>query len=77
MARRMKSHAEKSSSVLRPTRKRSIMAFAAIARSEARKREGSPLNPPIRALKFVAELGVYIAVYEVSNQVNAYRKNAR
>jgi hypothetical protein len=43
----------------------------AIARSEACKREGVRVNPPIRALMFVAELGVYVAVYEVSNQVNA------
>ena len=37
----------------------------AIARSEARKREHSDVNPPIRALRFLSELGVYVAVYEV------------
>jgi hypothetical protein len=37
----------------------------AIARAEARRREKSKNNPPIRALKFFPELGVYVAVYEV------------
>ena len=37
----------------------------AIARAEARKREHSQHNPPIRSLIFVSELGVYVAVYEV------------
>jgi hypothetical protein len=45
-------------------------SLLAIARSEARKREGVRVNPPVRALVFVAELGVYVAVYEVSNKVN-------
>ena len=38
----------------------------AIARSEACKREGVRVNPPVRALVFVAELGVYVAVYETA-----------
>jgi hypothetical protein len=36
----------------------------AIARSEARKRERSKENPPIRALRYFPELCVYVAVYE-------------
>lgn len=36
----------------------------AIARAEARKREHSDVNPSIRALRFLSELGVYVAVYE-------------
>ena len=36
----------------------------AVARAEARKREHSDKNPPIRALRFFPELGVYVAVYE-------------
>ena len=36
----------------------------AIARCEARKREQSKENPPVRALRFFPELGVYVAVYE-------------
>jgi hypothetical protein len=43
----------------------------AIARAEACKREHCQENPPVRALVFVAELGVYVAVYEIPNQVNA------
>ena len=44
-------------------------SLLAIARSEACRREGSKVNPPVRALVFVAELGVYVAVYEVSEKV--------
>jgi hypothetical protein len=40
-------------------------SLLAIARAEARKREQSHVNPPVRALVFVAEVGVYVAVYEV------------
>ena len=36
----------------------------AIARSEACRREHTSVNPVVRALVFVAELGVYVAVYE-------------
>ena len=39
-------------------------SILAIARSEARKREHSKENPPIRALKYFPELCVYVAVYE-------------
>jgi hypothetical protein len=37
----------------------------AVARAEACRREHVGVNPPVRALCFVAELGVYVAVYEV------------
>jgi hypothetical protein len=43
----------------------------AIARAEACRREQVKVNPPVRALVFVAELGVYVAVYEIPNKVNA------
>ena len=36
----------------------------AVARAEARKREQSKENPPVRALRYFSELGVYVAVYE-------------
>ena len=39
-------------------------SLLAIARTEARKREQSNENPPIRALRFFPELGIYVAVYE-------------
>ena len=45
-------------------------SILAIARAEARKREKSEQNPPVRALKFFPELNVYVAVYEaVENPV--------
>jgi hypothetical protein len=39
-------------------------SLLAVARAEARKREHSGQNPPIRALEFLPELCVYVAVYE-------------
>lgn len=41
-------------------------SLLAIARSEARKREHTETNPPILALRFLSELGVYVAVYEAT-----------
>jgi hypothetical protein len=41
----------------------------AIARSEARKREQSKMNPPILALRYFPELGVYVAVYEAADNI--------
>ena len=38
--------------------------FLAIARAEACRREQVKVNPTVRALVYVAELGVYVAVYE-------------
>jgi hypothetical protein len=42
-------------------------SILAIARSEARKREQSKENPPIRALRYFPELGIYVAVYEAAD----------
>lgn len=39
-------------------------ALIAVARAEARKREHTEQNPPIRVLRFLPELSVYVAVYE-------------
>jgi hypothetical protein len=39
-------------------------SILAVARAEARKREHAERNPPVRALRFFSELGVYVAVYE-------------
>ena len=39
-------------------------SLLAIARSEACKREHVQENPIVRAMVFVAELGIYVAVYE-------------
>lgn len=40
-------------------------SLLAVARAEARKREHTQQNPPIRTLVFVPELQVYCAIYEV------------
>jgi hypothetical protein len=42
-------------------------SLLAVARAEARKREQSKDNPPIRALRYFPELSVYVAVYETAD----------
>jgi hypothetical protein len=50
-------------------------SLLAIARTEARKREQSNENPPIRALRYFPELFVYVAVYEaVENPVEGVKQ---
>jgi hypothetical protein len=49
----------------------------AVARAEARKREQSKENPRIRALQFVPELGVFVAIYEAYEKNNHDPKNPR
>jgi hypothetical protein len=49
-------------------------SLLAIARSEACKREQVSINPTIKALMFVAELGVYVAIYE-STVENLHKQN--
>ena len=39
-------------------------SLLAVARAEARKREQSKDNPPVRALRFFPELSVYVTGYE-------------
>ncbi len=48
----------------------------AIARSEACRREGVRVNLLVRALVFVGELGVYVAVYEVSPEGKLVNRNS-
>jgi len=43
-------------------------SLLAVARAEARKREHSKVNPPVRSLLFVPELGVYVALYEAKDR---------
>jgi hypothetical protein len=51
-------------------------SILAVARAEASKREGVKVNPPVKALVFVAEVGVYVAVYQVlDNPENSISKN--
>jgi hypothetical protein len=62
--------------VLMPNSKTSEYgALLAIARAEARRREHLGQNPPIRALKFFPELGVYVAVYETLEKVKPTSMN--
>ena len=56
---------------------RNAVAFFGVARAEARKRENSFQNPPIRALVFVAEIGVYVGVYEVTSGQENKSKDLR
>ncbi len=49
----------------------------AIARAEACRREQVKVNPTVRALVFVAELGVYVAVYEASDSEKNESKNLK
>ena len=44
-------------------------SLLAIACSETCRRERVGVNPPVRALVFVAEVGVHVAVYEVSEKL--------
>ena len=44
-----------------------VGSVLAVARAEARKREHAEQNPPILALRFLAELNVYVAVYQVAD----------
>jgi len=46
------------------SRTKEVGDLLAVARAEARKREHADKNPPIRALRFFPELGVYVAIYE-------------
>jgi hypothetical protein len=48
----------------------------AVARAEARRREQSQVNPPVLALVFVAEVGVYVAVYEVLDNGKSGDRNS-
>jgi hypothetical protein len=56
--------------VLTPNEKTTeVGSILAIARAEACRREQVRVNPTVRALVFVAEVGVYVAVYEVSEKL--------
>lgn len=64
--------------VIMPNEKtKEIGSILAVARDTARKRENSSINPPIRALQFIAELEVFVAVYEVVEKTNSDQKGNR
>ena len=55
--------------VISPNEKtQDLGSLLAVARAEACRREHVSVNPTVRALVFVAELGVYVAVYEASDK---------
>lgn len=47
----------------------------AIARAEACRREMVRVNPTLKALIYVAELGVYVAVYEAVEKATLDQKD--
>ena len=58
--------------VIMPNEKTSeVGSLLAVARDAARKREDTQTNPPIRALHFIAELGVFVAIYEAAENSGA------
>ncbi len=64
--------------VIKPNEKTSELgSLFAVARAEARKREKSTENPPIRALKFFPEIQAYVAVYEVVENTAQSTKQSR
>ena len=52
-----------------------IGSLLAVARAEACRCETTNVNPPVKALVFFAELGVYVAVYEVLGTGKVVNKN--
>jgi hypothetical protein len=64
--------------VIMPNAKTSeVGALLAVARDIARRREEAQTNPPILALHFIAELGVFIAVYEAVEKIEPTQKVSR
>jgi hypothetical protein len=51
-----------------------VGTLLAVARDAARRREEAQTNPPIRALHFIAELGVFVAIYEAAEKPNSEQK---
>jgi len=45
-------------------RTQDMRSLVNIASAEAKRREGTHQDIPIRALKFIPELGVYVAIYD-------------
>jgi hypothetical protein len=64
--------------VITPNEKtREFGSLLAVARAEARKREQSKDNPPVRALRYFPEVGVYVAVYEATDNLAKELKQTR
>jgi hypothetical protein len=54
-----------------------IGSILAVARAMARKREECQDNPPIRALRFLPEIGAYVAVYEAVDKAKPEQSSMR
>ena len=54
-----------------------VGTLLAVARDAARRREGMQANPPIRALHFIAELGVFVAVYEAVDKITPKQEKSK
>ena len=52
-----------------------VGALLAVARDAARRREDTLKNPPILALHFIAELGIFVAIYEAAEKSNPRPKS--
>ncbi|MBN1245551.1 hypothetical protein JXA31_08155 [Candidatus Bathyarchaeota archaeon] len=52
-------------------------SILAVARAEARKREQSKENPPIRALHYFPELCIHVAVYEAVENPTQHLRQER
>ena len=64
--------------VITPNEKtKEIGSILAIARTEARKREKSDRNPPVLAIRYLPECGVYVAVYEAIENLSQHLKQTR
>ena len=62
--------------VINPTDKTvDFGSLLAVGRAEARRREKTKVNPTVRALVFVAELGVYVAIYEAVEITGSAQKS--
>ena len=54
-----------------------VGCLLAVARAEACRREHVSVNPCVRVLVFVAEVGVYVAVYEAAAKEEDVKANNR
>ncbi len=62
--------------VINPTDKTvDFGSLLAVGRAEACRREKTKVNPTVRALVFVAELGVYVAIYEAVEIAGSAQKS--
>lgn len=54
-------------------RTKDMRSLVNIAASEAKKREGVHRDIPIKTIKFIPELGVFIAIYECEYRASGVR----